>query len=199
MTNHTIVSLIFYICTIGIPAGAFLWVVVKRLAQERRMAYLQTATALPGYDWPSPSDDEEEKRLARNKRARELNAMRRQEEAIWKTKDGKEIPLKELSDMHLANALKMVARNRITGWANKQETTYERGHNLQSLLLKNPSFKKLYHESMTRKFQITFLDKTHDNIRDQDIQNCIEVFVPPPKSKLDPRYTPSDWDSRCDA
>ena len=36
---------------------------------------------------------------------------REQRKLIWKTKDGKEIPLKDMSDSHLQNALNMLIKH----------------------------------------------------------------------------------------
>lgn len=119
---------------------------------------------------------------------------RKNSSLTWRTKDGRDIPLGELSDNHLSNAIKMVARNRIRSYTTKPKDT-ERGYDTLSLLMKNSSFKKLYDEARKRKFNIT-VPANPDSISSGD--HFLDIFIPIPMSKIAPGFFPTDLDSRSE-
>lgn len=102
-------------------------------------------------------------------------AMAKANEGTWKRKDGKRINIVDMSDSHLANALRMVGRT----WQDKVKL--------------NTNFKSLSAEARKRGFQISFLDPP---IQMNGREEYIEVFIPTPRSKLSPMILPTDWDSR---
>lgn len=128
--------------------------------------------------WPPPPEETKMKSLPKSQ--------------TWRTKHGSEIPLAELTDTHLCNAMKMVARNCM-----RSHTTLPmRGNISQSveyILTRNPTFKKLYDESMKRKFKTTFLAAYPDRLKQIE---SIEVSIPSSESRLAPGFLPSDFDSR---
>lgn len=104
-------------------------------------------------------------------------APRKKRTDVWKMRDGREILLTSMSDNHLANAIKMVARNcHKPGYLGKMQT--------------DNSFKKLVREAERRKFIISTLNTPNQN-------ECVNVYIPPhTRSKISAGFFPSDWDSR---
>lgn len=105
--------------------------------------------------------------------------MAKKIERTWKQKDGKSIPISQMEDSHLANALKMMAR------------TWAEAH--LSKVTSSILFKDLSNEAKRRGFQITFLAKpiTHNGRLEY-----VDVFIPTPRSRLAAGFFPTDWDSR---
>lgn len=50
--------------------------------------------------------------------------MRERGEIVWTTKDGEEIPIKELSDTHLDNIINMIRRVKQLNHYNRQNNIY---------------------------------------------------------------------------
>lgn len=100
----------------------------------------------------------------------------------WKQRNGVLIELSKMEDSHLANTIKMVARN-----CHKESYLGE--------MISDRSFIKLADECRRRKFQVSILNTpiTVDGRREY-----IEVFIPHtlPLMKISASILPSDWDSR---
>lgn len=100
----------------------------------------------------------------------------------WKQRNGVLIELSKMEDSHLANTIKMVARN-----CHKESYLGE--------MISDRSFIKLADECRRRKFQVSILNIpiTVDGRREY-----IEVFIPHtfPLMKISASILPSDWDSR---
>jgi len=100
----------------------------------------------------------------------------------WRTKDGREIVLSAMTDSHLANAIKMVARNCHNAKYNgKMET--------------DSTYKKLAAEAKKRNMRITILNPP---VEQHGRMEYVDVFIPTPRTKLSPILIPSDWDSRLE-
>jgi hypothetical protein len=100
----------------------------------------------------------------------------------WKMKNGNIVELAKMSDCHLANAIKMVARN---------------CHTVRYLgeMTDDTSFKKLVGEGQKRRFRITILNTP---IEIDGRKEYVEVWTPHsfPQSKISSSIIPTDWDSR---
>jgi hypothetical protein len=105
-------------------------------------------------------------------------AAKRQDE--WKQKDGKVIKISTMHDEHLANSLKMIARQ----WAEG---------NYVSKVTGNIWFKALALEAQKRGFRITHLKEP---VKINGRMEYVDVYIPPPSSKIAANFFPTDWDSR---
>lgn len=108
-------------------------------------------------------------------------AMARKKAAqVWKLRDGSEISLADMTDPHLENAIKMVARN-----------CHKRGY--LGEMTADRSFLKLVDEAKRRKFKVSILNTP---IQKDGRYEYVDVWIPTPRSKLAAGFFPSDWDSR---
>lgn len=100
--------------------------------------------------------------------------------ASWKQRDGKTVEIADMTDTHLANALRMIGRT----WGTSKYL---------GSVTKNSHFKSLSAEAKKRNFVITLLDKPkliHGK------KEYIDIFIPPPRSKIMANFFPTDIDSR---
>lgn len=100
----------------------------------------------------------------------------------WKMRDGKVIHISEMSDPHLANAIKALVRN----WIDKGN---------KSKVSNNPHYKNLTNEARKRKFSITVLEKP---TKVKGKEEYVEIIVPSSMSKISSNFITTDWDSRPD-
>lgn len=107
--------------------------------------------------------------------------MAAKRENVWRMRDGKLIKTADMTHSHLANALRMVARNWNT-----------RGHTVKTLM-KNSNWKELESEARKRRFHITYLDHpTKLNGKDE----LVEIHIPSPRSRIAAAFFPADLDDR---
>lgn len=107
--------------------------------------------------------------------------MKKKTTNAWRMKDGSFIRTSSMSDIHLANAIRMLARL----WLGA-------GHDKESFL-KSPSLKELMYEATKRKFQTHIPDEPY--ILNGKIEYII-VFQPDKSSKLSISFYPAELDSR---
>ena len=104
------------------------------------------------------------------------------EAKTWKQRNGKLIELTKMEDEHLANTIRMVARN-----CHRESYLGD--------MRQDKSFIKLVNEAKRRKFQITLLN--HPTVVDGR-KEYVDVFIPKqfPTMKISASILLSDWDSR---
>lgn len=109
---------------------------------------------------------------------------KRVDSKTWKKRDGTLMLLTDMDDAHLANTIRMVARN-----CNKESYLGD--------MADDSSFKKLLAECRRRKFQVTILNTP---ITIDGRKEYVDVFIPTqsPVMKVAASILLSDWDSRSE-
>lgn len=123
-------------------------------------------------------------RHAKIRRKRERYMARRLEKnASWRMRNGHEIKLVDMTDNHLANAMRMVARSH-----HKSGGHYE-------TLFRNKSFDNLLKEGKRRGFKVSSspLPVVHNNKVEY-----VEIYIPNAMAKISHLFFSSDHDSRMD-
>lgn len=105
---------------------------------------------------------------------------KKKKHATWKCRDGRDISISKMEDIHLCNAIKMVARN-----CNKPGYLGD--------MSKDKMFIRLRNEARTRKFQVIIRVYEHNSRTEY-----VDVIMPSPRTRLDISYFPTDWDSRIE-
>lgn len=110
---------------------------------------------------------------------------KKKEQEIWKCRDGKEIPVPKMEDTHLANSIRMIARNWFSSPLSRNTD-----------IKKNKSLQKLLIEAKKRKFTIEFCPNSP--YEKDSRKEYVRVVLPDPRSRLDIGFFPPDWDSRIE-
>ena len=108
-------------------------------------------------------------------------AAKKKKAETWRMKDGKEIVLSAMEDLHLENAIQMVARN-----SHKP---------LRVELQSDKSWKKLVGEAKRRKWKVSLLPTPIDN---NGRKEYVDVWKPTPRSQMSIAMHIPEWDSRMD-
>lgn len=122
-------------------------------------------------------------------RNQEKLMAKEKEAARWKMKDGREILLMDMSDSHLTNTIKMIARQQASIVHKIPYPTLS----LQNFLHSNPHYQKLTKEAKRRKMIITILDIP---IVSDERKEYVDIYTPIPPSKIKAGFLPTEWDSR---
>jgi hypothetical protein len=97
----------------------------------------------------------------------------------WRNREGKLIPVDRMTDSHLINAIRMVAR------------TWHKSH--PGKIPPTENYQMLYQEAKKRRMQIKLLTSP---IQVNGKTEWIDIYVLPAQCKLAPGFIPSELDSR---
>lgn len=107
--------------------------------------------------------------------------MTKKVKSVWKTRNGTLVEVTNMTNAHLSNSIKMVARSCLSKGLSVKD------------LKKHSKYKELMIEAAKREFHVNYLESPNIS---RGKAEWVEVVLPSPHSRISPSFFPVELDTQ---